>query len=172
MLVQNKMFYRSTVQHLRGLLDMLLEIPESFRGTPMIEIGSFIGESARIFSLFFSPVYSVDPLLPSRGVKNVRGIFTKTTLGRTILNIPKLSGEAVGEVPGEVSLVYIDGCHRYQAVVDDIRNYLPKIRKGGYIGGHDYGNKGEEIQVQKAGTEVLGNPDMTFMDNSWLKRVV
>lgn len=181
-LVQNKMVHRANLPFLRGLLDMLLEIPESLRGTPMIEIGSCIGESTRIFSLFFSPVYAVDPLAGSRGV-NVRELFTKTTAGRSIISIPKLSDAAVNDVPGEVSFVYIDGNHRYQFVKNDIKNYLPKIRKDGYIGGHDYvvGSSKRPaapakpgcspIEVEKAVNEVLGLPDKLFIDHSWLKKI-
>ena len=39
-LIKNKSLFRNSFNFLRGLLDMMLEIPEEFRGTPMIEIGS------------------------------------------------------------------------------------------------------------------------------------
>ncbi len=35
-------------------------------------------------------------------------------------------------------LVYIDGDHRYNAVKADIEAWLPKVRPGGTIAGHDY----------------------------------
>lgn len=35
-------------------------------------------------------------------------------------------------------LVYIDGDHRYDAVKADIEAWLPLVRKGGIIAGHDY----------------------------------
>ena len=168
MLVQNKSVYRRE-SHLRGFMDMMLEIPVEFRGTPMIEIGSAFGESTRLFSLFFSPVYSVDPLTGNRKA-HAREIFMKTTAGRNIINIPKLSNDAVNDVPGEVSFVYIDGNHNAAFVEADIKNYLPKIRKGGYIGGHDYGSRVWK-DVAPVVKKMLGEPDMIFIDQSWLKKI-
>ena len=38
-------------------------------------------------------------------------------------------------------LVFIDADHQYEAVQDDIEAWLPLIKKGGFITGHDYGHK-------------------------------
>lgn len=37
-------------------------------------------------------------------------------------------------------VVYIDMTHSYEAVKKDIECWLPKVKVGGYISGHDYGN--------------------------------
>lgn len=168
-IVQNKTIYRTTFNLLRGFLDMLLEIPESYRNTPMIEIGSAIGETTRIFSLFFYPVYSIDPFIDRRETGE-KDEFLKRISGRNIINIPMTSDDAVDHVPGKVSFVYMDGNHTKDFVRRDIKNYLPKVFNGGYIGGHDYGNKGN-IQVQPAVDSMIGKPDKIFIDGSWLKRV-
>lgn len=34
--------------------------------------------------------------------------------------------------------VYIDGDHSYKGAKSDLRNYYPKVRRGGVIAGHDY----------------------------------
>lgn len=39
---------------------------------------------------------------------------------------------------GELDFVYIDGNHEFRQVVNDISEWLPKVRKGGIIAGHDY----------------------------------
>ncbi|MEE8168973.1 MAG: glycosyltransferase, partial [Phycisphaerae bacterium] len=39
---------------------------------------------------------------------------------------------------GSVDFVYIDADHAYESVVKDIRAWLPKVRRGGVISGHDY----------------------------------
>lgn len=51
-----------------------------------------------------------------------------------------------------VDFVYIDGHHSFQATTNDIAEWLPKIRKGGIIAGHDYAaykrnfdNKSKEV---------------------------
>jgi hypothetical protein len=38
-------------------------------------------------------------------------------------------------------MVFIDADHSYDAVKTDIAAWLPKIRKGGFISGHDYGHR-------------------------------
>jgi predicted O-methyltransferase YrrM len=38
-----------------------------------------------------------------------------------------------------VHMVFIDGDHRYEQVKRDIEVWLPKIRSGGVLAGHDYG---------------------------------
>ena len=40
--------------------------------------------------------------------------------------------------PKSLDFVYIDGNHRYECVVSDIATWIPKIRSGGIIAGHDY----------------------------------
>jgi len=47
---------------------------------------------------------------------------------------------------GSLDLVFIDANHSYENVKEDIGNWLPKIRKGGIICGHDYVNKGIEFE--------------------------
>lgn len=37
-----------------------------------------------------------------------------------------------------LDFVYIDADHRYEFVKADIDAWYPKVKKGGYIGGHDY----------------------------------
>lgn len=34
--------------------------------------------------------------------------------------------------------IYIDACHTYEAVKNDITKWLPKVKKGGIISGHDF----------------------------------
>lgn len=41
---------------------------------------------------------------------------------------------------GSLDLVYLDACHSYQCVTDDLKAWLPKLKKGGIMAGHDYQN--------------------------------
>lgn len=62
-----------------------------------------------------------------------------------------LSSEMHVHIPdNSLGLVYLDGCHEFQAVRDDIRNYVPKLVEGGILGLHDYINlKGVRVAVKE-----------------------
>jgi len=53
--------------------------------------------------------------------------------------IKKTSKEASMDFKdNSVDLVFIDADHSYKSVKDDINLWLPKVRKGGILAGHDY----------------------------------
>ena len=53
-----------------------------------------------------------------------------------------LSTIAAAEQPdGHFDLVFLDGDHSQLAVLADIQAWLPKVREGGWIGGHDFGSE-------------------------------
>jgi len=45
-----------------------------------------------------------------------------------------------------VDIVYIDGSHQFDDVVEDINTWKRKIRNGGIICGHDYGAGWQEVK--------------------------
>lgn len=50
------------------------------------------------------------------------------------------SAEAVHEFPdGYLDMVFIDGTHTTEAVLNDVRLWLPKLKEGGLMCGHDAG---------------------------------
>lgn len=158
-----------------GLQDLISNIPN--KGT-MIEIGTFTGESTVIFGDHFENVIGIDPMLQDYDVQDptskfnfneVLDMFVDRTKGYdNIQLITKTSDDAVNDFnDGVFDFVYIDGIHQYENVKQDILNYLPKIKKGGVIGGHDYGPTWPGIE--KAVTEIFGKPDKVFKDTSWIK---
>lgn len=69
------------------------------------------------------------------------------------------SVEAAALVEDEsIDCVFIDGLHTYEAVMEDIKAWVPKIRPGGMISGHDYKGHPRHAGVQKAVDEYFG-PD-------------
>ena len=57
--------------------------------------------------------------------------------------------------------VYIDGDHRYDAVKQDIVHWFPKVKKGGYISGHDYRNTRQRMYgIKRAVTELIEDNDL------------
>jgi hypothetical protein len=76
-------------------------------------------------------------------------------LGRTV-DIYEPSDEAYQYVPHRLlDFVFIDACHDYNSVHRDIGFWMPKIRKGGIIAGHDFGEFFPG--VEKAVTAFFGN---------------
>ena len=65
-----------------------------------------------------------------------------------------------------LDFIFIDADHSYKAVKRDIINWLPKIRDGGMITGHDIGTD----SVKKAVTEMLGEVEVG-LNEVWYKRL-
>ena len=68
--------------------------------------------------------------------------------------------------------VFIDASHLYEDVVKDITLWLPKVRKGGILSGHDYNHPKHE-DVAKAVHDVIGadNIDKKIVDTVYIYRV-
>jgi len=68
--------------------------------------------------------------------------------------IPTFSALAYSRFENEsIDFVYIDGNHSFNYVLMDILLWLPKIRKGGVISGHDYSDKPNEATDVKAAVD-------------------
>ena len=63
-----------------------------------------------------------------------------------------------------LDVVFIDLTHTYEAVKEDIKLWLPKVKKGGYIAGDDYHENWKG--VIQAVDELL--PHATFIDDCWI----
>ena len=65
-----------------------------------------------------------------------------------------------------ISFCFIDALHTYEAVKNDVKAWLPKVKNGGYIGGHD----ADRPEVQRALNETVPG---WYMESprSWLFHV-
>ena len=163
-----------------GLLDMIKELGETNDKT-MIEIGSFIGESTVIFATHFKHVSAIDPFQSDYDPEdptskfNFDEVFEEYTRRveskkEKVTTYKLTSNDALSVLHGEkFDFIYIDGIHQYENVYEDIMNYLPLVKEGGIIGGHDYG--GPWKGVQQAVDQVFGKPDKVFKDTSWIKQL-
>jgi len=67
-------------------------------------------------------------------------------------------------------LVFIDADHEYESVVADIKAWLPLVNIGGFLTGHDYGEK--YPGVMKAVDEQFGGEiEINIPECVWIKRV-
>jgi hypothetical protein len=84
--------------------------------------------------------------------------------GATILEMDSV--EAAGKVEdGSLDFVFIDGDHSYEGVRRDIEAWMPKVKPGGWLTGHDYGNK-PDGGVRKA-VDQLGMKVELDKDHVW-----
>jgi hypothetical protein len=182
------------MRHIKGLEDLIETLPENMT---MIEIGSFTGESAELFirSGKVKKIICIDPWsdevyapLEASGDTIFKKYSDRMDLvKREMGGLPEII--AIREFSAKASLalkdssydfVYIDGDHSYKGVVDDIKNYLPKLKPDGILAGHDYYPNDEYSYEKKmqafpevpAGVnDMVGKPDRIFPDTSWAIKV-
>lgn len=68
----------------------------------------------------------------------------------------------------KADLVFIDGDHRYEAVVEDIKVALRILKSGGILSGHDY-NHSDWPGVQRAVIHMI--PKYEVVESIWWTRV-
>tara|TARA_R100001591_G_scaffold19914_3_gene27902 strand:- start:3957 stop:4466 length:510 start_codon:yes stop_codon:yes gene_type:complete len=118
----------------------------------IIEVGIWKGTSSIAFSKHFKKVYSLDIVksaidnLNSKNIQNIEAIL------RDDKTCDIFDDESI-------DVLYIDGDHSKEGVMTDLKELYPKIKKEGYISGHDY--EGNNLNVKKAVIEFFGRePDM------------
>ncbi len=114
----------------------------------ILEIGSGFGGSLVamfISSLKKEPTFtSIDPFFDLEGNPNANAFYSKFKEAIESFKIPinhiaAPSSEVVDMIQdGSQDIVYIDGDHSYEAVMQDLNNYFPKVKQGGHLLGHDY----------------------------------
>lgn len=165
-----------------GLQDLINYIGDT-SDMVMVEVGSFVGDSTQIFARNFKTVHCVDPwengyddeMDPSSytwPMSQVEAQFDELCQEFPNIIKHKMPSERGADLFEDESLdfVYIDGNHKYEFVKIDIESWFPKIKKTGWIGGHDYQHKWAP-GVKPAVDEILGEPDARFRETSWIKKI-
>jgi cephalosporin hydroxylase len=140
----------------------------SSRPGTLVEIGSFLGDSAGVFvECGMRPVVCVDPWVghydptDDASTLDLNQVYAefRRRLARHIGNgsiIPlRTSSQHAARMFTEqsVTYVYLDGCHTYDAVKADIALWRPLLVDGGIMSGHDYNMP----SVKKAVDELYHN---------------
>ena len=68
-----------------------------------------------------------------------KGIARRFRRRATVLDMKSVDA-AKHVVDSSLDLVFIDADHSYEGVKADLAAWAPKVKPGGWIGGHDYGN--------------------------------
>ena len=125
-----------------------------------------------------SEYWAIDPWSPYKGMRHSKSKWESWHMKACarmlyyphlrVLRTTSLSASKMFP-DGHFDFVYIDADHRYEYVSLDIEFWLPKVKKGGIIGGHDYGSPGES-DVKEAVDECF--KDVEKLDNFvWIKRI-
>jgi predicted O-methyltransferase YrrM len=175
--------YDSTAQGLKDLCNTVYDILGD--NLQIIEIGSYCGSSATIISNKFvnSTINCVDMWekyvedcstydldRQELELKEAESIFDKVTSSKKNIVKNKTSSlEFCKTIPDKsIDFIYIDGNHQYSSVKEDLIAWIPKIKNGGIVSGHDHG----WISVSRALSEVFQkNPDHIFCDSSWVYKI-
>ena len=156
---------RGSLPIMEGLRDLCVFLRDNESIETMVEVGSYMGESATTFEeLLGCTVHCVDPWqdyvnlnLEVVGMAEVEDIFDEVTKG--LPNIIKTKGTSAECVQlfedDSLDFVYIDANHDYEFVKHDISLWLPKVKKNHFIGGHDF--KQPWHGVIKAVRETVGS---------------
>jgi Methyltransferase domain len=134
--------------------ELLETITKEFPQGYGAEIGTFKGDfSKHILSIWNGTLYMVDVWrsLPSDEYMDIsnHGWTSTPIFQRTIENIKNFEDRgimvrATSKVASKLvqnnslDFVYIDANHAYDYVVEDIELWYPKVKRGGYLCGHDY----------------------------------
>jgi len=114
----------------------------------MVEIGCFRGVSTAIFARYAKTVYAVDPWLTRTDFTEIpRDWMEKAEpqFDRVMAEFPNiikkkgLSVERARDFEDEsLDAMYLDADHSEAHIRADLAAWIPKIKKGGVVAGHDY----------------------------------
>jgi predicted O-methyltransferase YrrM len=136
------------------------------------EIGSFGGISSEVLALHCRKLFCIDTWEDWNGDGGIfKAMENFDNMQSMYTHIQKIhmSGKdaSVGFDDETLDLVYIDASHWYDDVIEDIKTWLPKVKKGGYLCGHDYI---EGIDTFYAVNDFFGKTHSItrYPDTTWL----
>ena len=143
-----------------------------------VEIGSFAGISSEVFSYFCKSLTCIDPWDMAFEKENYREIIAHKlasaekefdSLVSRSSNIKKIKGFSNIECKKfdneSLDFVYIDGNHSNDSVKEDIACWMPKVKKGGVLLGHDYG------LICRVFVDLKVKVNKIYSDSSWVIKV-
>lgn len=108
----------------------------------IVEIGVLKGFTSGILCRNSNvPVYGIDPLIPdsmsSSLIGSIAEIRNNTNGCSNYTFINDYSYNVIKTFNKDIDYLFIDGDHRYDAVLMDFNDWFPKVVKNGYISIHD-----------------------------------
>ena len=157
-------------------------------GSKFVEIGSWKGKSSAFMAVEIAnsnkniEFYCVDTWEGSvehqdrDDLKSLYDTFNQNMMPLKDYHIPlkMISLEAVEKFEDKsLDFVFIDASHEYEDVKKDIISWLPKVKEGGIIAGHDYYLNGTDFfpGVKQAVNETLKSNELEFAEDCWIYQV-
>lgn len=108
----------------------------------IVEIGVLYGQTTKIIlENTKAHVYGIDPIIPDSMNENLIGDVDKINeLVKTYSNftfIKDYSFNVVKNWDKKIDYLFIDGDHKYEAVKQDLEEWYPHVKVGGFISIHD-----------------------------------
>lgn len=139
--------------------DQVARLFERARDVPaggrIVEIGSYHGRSTIVLASTAkqgTQVIAIDPHAGNdRGPREIEGSaeegegdreafegnLRRAGVRDPVVHIRKRSDEALGDIDGDIDLLYVDGAHRFAPARDDIARWGARVRAGGTMLIHD-----------------------------------
>ncbi|MFL5944129.1 MAG: class I SAM-dependent methyltransferase [Gaiellaceae bacterium] len=122
--------------------EALYELARACRGDGVIvEIGSWKGKSTVCLGLGSQdgarvPVYAVDPHADYR-FGDFKTNVERAGIADLVRPIASLSQTAADGFDESIELLFVDGSHEYDLVLEDFEKWVPKVVDGGWVAFHD-----------------------------------
>jgi predicted O-methyltransferase YrrM len=122
--------------------EALYELARACRGDGVIvEIGSWKGKSTVCLGLGSQdgagvPVYAVDPHADYR-FGDFKTNIERAGIADLVRPIASLSQTAADGFDETIELLFVDGSHEYDLVLEDFEKWVPKVVDGGWVAFHD-----------------------------------
>ena len=121
--------------------EALYELARACTGKGVIvEIGSFKGKSTVCLGLGSRagasvPIYAVDP--HQERFPDFKKNVQRAGIDELVRPVPSLSQPAADDFHEPIELLFVDGSHEYELVLEDFEKWVPKVVDGGWVAFHD-----------------------------------
>lgn len=167
-------------QHLTDLYPLLALLRP---GSVVAELGAFAGDStrqflasdkvARLYSVdWWMGGYDADDQASSANMVEAEAAFDLLLGDSRLVKVRDDTVRAALTVPDGLDMVYLDADHRYHFVVQDLAAWVPKVKAGGFIAGHDYTDGTHEGVRRAVDARFHGIEHIVILpDSSWVVRL-
>ena len=107
----------------------------------IVEIGSWKGKSTVCLGIgsregASMPIYAVDPHADYRFAE-FKANVERAGIADLVRPVPSLSQPAADDFHEPIELLFVDGSHEYEHVLEDFEKWVPKVVDGGWVAFHD-----------------------------------